>query len=29
MALQDVIAAAAVFTKAVDNGVGRILNLAQ
>ena len=29
MALQDVIAAATVFTKAVDNGVGRILNLAQ
>ena len=29
MALQDVIAAATVFNKAVDNGVGRILNLAQ
>ena len=29
MALQDVIAAATVFTKAVDKGVGRILNLAQ
>lgn len=29
MALQDVIAAATVFEKAVDKGVGRILNLAQ
>ena len=29
MALQDVIAAATVFTKAVDEGAGRILNLAQ
>ena len=29
MALQDVIAAATVFTKAVAKGVGRILNLAQ
>lgn len=29
MALQDVIAAASVFTKAVDRGVGRILNFAQ
>ena len=29
MALQDVIAAATVFNKAVDNGVGRIPNLAQ
>jgi alanine dehydrogenase len=29
MALQDVIAAATVYTKAVNNGVGRILNLAQ
>jgi alanine dehydrogenase len=29
MALQDVIAAATVYTKAVNKGVGRILNLAQ
>ena len=29
MALQDVIAAATVYTKAINKGVGRILNLAQ
>ena len=29
MALQDVIAAATIFTKAVDKGAGRIVNLAQ